>query len=503
MADNFTLSNHFKQRCNELNEYERERHEILSQCGKCANPLYADFRYDEICFALEKLKAKGIKLAALFNFQENVHNVIYPWNTEYNTLRQDVNRRFNVFPLIIVMAKTEQDVIDAYHFANTYNIEISLRSGAHSFEGFSLGEGMIIDQSNRKNVEICLKRRIIKIQPGALIGPLVDQLSKYGLTFPIGSCPNNGIAGYCLGSGIGSLIRMYGTGSDNILEAKILLANGKIVIVNKDHYSDLFWAIRGAGIGNFGIVLSLTLKVYPLKDVYIFSLSYEFKNIREVITTWFRWIQSNPIELTADFHAFNNRKSVSISGLYLKDDEEELKRLLKPLHIGKTTIKINKVPYVEAVKINSGKGRWQPFFKFKNAFVEKTFPSKALDIIEDFLSIGDGSDYLIVDNLGGLNDCISPNDSAFVHRNLLGWLHINAQWDNEKDMSEKIKWATDFYEQLSPYLSFEVYQNTPDLNITNYLQRYYGENLPRLVEIKKKYDPENVFHYPQSIPVEL
>lgn len=496
-------SNHFRQRCQNLIEYESEIYKILTQCGKCANPLYANFRYDEICFAFNKFKDKGITLDILFEFQEKVHDVVFPWNIEYNTLRQDVNRRFNVFPLIIVMAKTKHDIINAYKFARKYDIKISLRGGAHSFEAFSLTTGMIIDQSKRKKVEICRRKNIIKIEPGVLIGPLVDQLSKYGLAFPIGSCPNNALTGYSLGGGIGDLLRDYGTGSDNILEAEIMLADGKIVTANKDHYSDLFWAIKGAGIGNFGIVLSLTLRVFPLSHVYIFDLVYEFKDIKEVLYKWFHWIQTNPTELTGNFQAFNGRTSLSVTGLYLKNDPEELERLLRPMKIGNVKLTLKRVPYVEAVKINAGKGRWQPFFKFKNAFIERPFPDEALKIVEHFMSIGDGHDYLFIDSMGGINNRIAPSASAFVHRGFLAWLHMNAQWHDQKMGPAKLWWATEFYTQLLPYMSFQVYQNTPDLDITNYLERYYGENLPRLVEIKRKYDPENIFHYPQSIPTHL
>lgn len=496
-------TDHFKNRCNELIEFERERHNLLSQCGKCANVLYADFRYDEICFALERFKAHGLNIEILFAFQETTHTVIYPWNAEYNTLRQDVNRRFNVFPLIIVMAKTEKDVINAYNFARKYNIDISLRGGAHSFEAFSLSQGMIIDQSKRKKVNICRKKNVIQVEPGVLIGPLVDQLSKYGLAFPIGSCPNNAITQYALGSGLGDLLRDFGTGSDNILEARIMLADGKIVTANEDQYSDLFWALKGAGIGNFGIVLSLTLRVFPLSHVYIFDLIYEFKDIKEALYKWFHWIETIPTELTANFQAFNGKTLVSISGIYLKNDPEKLDRLLNPMKIGNVKVTSKRVPYVEAVKINAGKGRWQPFFKFKNAFISKPFPQKALEIVEHFMSIGDGRDYLFIDSMGGVNNCISPTATAFVHRGFLAWLHMNAQWDNEEMGKVKLWWVTTFYKELLPYMSFQVYQNTPDLAITDYLERYYGENLPRLVEIKKKYDPENIFHYPQSIPVEL
>lgn len=492
-----------QKRCQEILEHERERHVLLSQCGKCANVLYADFRFDEICLALDKFKSLGLDLDKLFEFQENVNGVVYPWNIEYNTLRQDVNRRFNVFPLVIVMCKTEKDVISAFRFARQYNIEISLRGGAHSVEGFSLiNTGMVIDQSRRKEVKI-YEEDIIKIEPGVLIGPLMDKISEFELAFPVGSCPNNGQSGFVLGGGLGRLDRQFGAGSDNILEAKILLANGKIIKANKEKHSDLFWALRGAGIGNFGIVLWLKLRVFNLSHVIRFEIEYDFKHIKEVIRRWFEWIKNVSLKITADCMAFNGKGRVLISGYYLKNDEEKLRRILKPIIIGNPKIDIERIPFIEAVKLDAGRGRYLPFFKFKNAFVECSFDEQALNIIEYFMSFGDGNDYFILDDLGGAVNRTPPEATAFVHRGFLAWYHTNTQWADQRMGPIKLSWSNAFYEALQPHLAFQVYQNIPDLEIDEPLERYYGENLPRLIKIKRKYDPENVFHYAQSIPPEL
>ena len=161
---------------------------------------------------------------------------------------------------------------------------------------------------------------------------------------------------------------------------------------------------------------------------------------------------------------------------------------------------IDRLPYVEAVRKASGTGRWLPFFKYKNAFVQESLPSAVSAIIKKYISKAGDFDYLAFDNLGGKNDESKPTDSAFVHRDLAAWFHVGAQWSNEQEEPEKLAWITSFYEELTPYLTFQVYQNTPDLALDHALERYYGENLPRLREIKTIYDPKNVFHYEQSIP---
>lgn len=495
------ILDHLKHRSKHLCAIEEKQLRILEQCGKCVNNLEANFRYDIVCQAFDKFKALGLNLKILFQFQKYVH-AIYPWNCEYDMFRFGVNRVFNVFPLIIVLTKSEEDVIQAFRFARKYNITISLRGGAHSFEGFSLTSGMIIDQSQRTCIKVCTDT--VRCEPGVLLGPLVEKLFAQHRTLPIGSCPNNAVTGYCYGGGMGLLTRIFGTGSDNIVQAKILLANGNIVIASETCHPDLFFALRGAGIGNYGIVLSTQFKTHPINKVWIFNLAFTLQQIKPVLTAWTPWITTNPLTISSDFIV--TQTECHIDGVYLGHSKEELEALLAPFTaLNPIKTEMQYVPYIEAVKIAAGKGRWLPFFKFKNAFLDKSNfdASKAADVITEFMLKATPIDYIIISQLGGVNDIIPPTSTAFVHRNKLAWVHINAQWEDQYQAASKYDWITSFYEHLLPYLDYQVYQNTPDLDIVDYLPRYYGENLPKLVDIKRKYDPENVFHYAQSIPVSL
>lgn len=518
------MSEHLESRFKCLIAHETKVHEILEQCGSPkhpADPLYANFRYDEICLALSQFRAIGLTLPVLLKFQLKVCGTVYPWNLEYNTLRQDVNRRFNVFPLIIVMASSECDVVTAYRFARKYNIPLALRSGSHCFEGFSLGPGMIIDQSRRCHVGINLKNRTYRVEPGVLIGPLVDILTKYQLGIPIGSCPNNGFTGFCLGGGISLVTKKYGTGSDNILEARILLANGTIVTANRKHHKSLYWALRGAGIGNYGIVLSMKCQAYPLKKVLIYTLSYRFDQLEDILPLWTQEVQrirSNH-DITSDIKIIGGRGPIQISGYVFNSNKKELEDFLKPFIALAQDYNIERVTYADGVRAFAGKGRWFPFFKFKNAFLKRAFSPEELSTIKEFMSQGDNRDYMVIDALGGVNDEIGVRETAYSHRNYLGWFHVNAQWQEQEEALKKLAWITKFYKSLAPEaslefsygvtgtlessLSFAVYQNAPDLMLTQSLVRYYAPNLSRLVRIKNRYDPANIFQYEQSIPPSL
>lgn len=488
-------------RCKELIFHEIERYKILEQCGRKSDVLYANFRYDEICFSFHKLREKGLNLKKLFKFQNLVHRVVYPWNTEYNTLRENVNRGFNVFPLVIVMAVKKKDVIAALAFARKYKLRISLRGGSHCYENFSIDGEIIIDQSHRKKFKLSEDLATVKVQPGVLLGPISDALYKKKRHLVIGSCPNNAVVGFTLGGGIGLFTRLNGVSSDNMVNATVLLADGRVVKANENKNQDLFWALRGAGNGNYGIILDIELKTHRINKIFYFTVKYPFNEIEAALALWTTWTQRVPITLLSDFFCNAGGSMPEIRGYFLGTRSELESLLTDPLSIKGAESSIEKMPYIEAVRRSAGIGRWLPFFKFKNAFTEAPFPPEALSIIKHFMSLDDHDSYFIIDSLGGFNDKIPPDATAFVHRGLPGWFHLNAQWSNQSLAPAKIAWVQSFYEALEPYLSKQVYQNTPDTSISDPLQRYYYTNLPRLIKIKREYDPENIFNYSQSIPL--
>ena len=501
MSKRFLKTLKHRRKCLWKNELDRLL--ILSQCGSNSNVLYADFRADEICLAYSKFLALGLNLDLLFRFQRKVP-AIYPWNLEYAALRFDVNRRYNVFPLIIVMAETDKDVTKSLSFALKWNIPIVARGGSHPFTGYSLrDDALIIDQSKRKN--ICIRENKVKVDAGVLLGPLLDTLYKRKLVLPAGTCPNNCIAGYTLGAGLGFLTRKYGMTCDSLTEVKTLLASGDIVTANKDINSDLFWASQGGGGGNFGIALSFTFNVYPIDLVYTLSFQYAFTSIQDVIRTWQTVSPTLPNDITLDFSAQSNKGSVNIAGQYLGYDRTVLDSLLIPFqNLNPIAVEIQQVPYIEAVKLFSGTGRWLPFFETKNAFIDTPLTDEALNIIEEFMSIGTGTDTLALDGIGGINNDIPSDVTAFPYREgIIGWCLINSQWQDQDKAAESISWLRSFSSLLLPYISNKVYVNAPDEYLDDYLVKYYSTNLPRLVSIKNKYDPTNVFNYPQSIPTSL
>lgn len=490
---------------------EKERNDILKQCGVLSDPLFANYRYDEICLAYHIYLEKGLTLEKLTRLQKKLP-IVYPWNIEYDALRINVNRRFNFFPIGIVMCNSECDVQNAFKFTQKYQIEIALRSGAHCFEPFSLTEGIIIDQSRRKKITLCEDK--VSLESGVLLGPLVSELVEKKKILSVGSCANNCITGFTLGGGIGLLERKFGLTCDSLLELRILLANGKIVTATKENkYSDLFWACQGGGGGNFGIVTNFTFQLQNLNKVGFFVLRYPYEKLADVYKVYQRVAPYTIDNLYIQLETRNNKGEVRIDGTFVPiseygaegyedDDMKILYYLLRDfLALGPESVIIDLVPYTEAARYFTGSGRWPIYFKAKNSFISTPLPDEAIDIIVSYLGKGSGTDTFGLMAMGGKINEVSNEETAFPYRRgTIYWLLINAKWNNPEDGPAHFEWANEFYNALVPYLPGHAYVNAPDLEIPNYLEEYYNGNLERLIEVKTKYDPKNIFHYRQSIP---
>lgn len=469
----------------------------LQQCRKDADILLDNFRNNTSCEVLKQFKAKGVSLQNLLDLQM-VIPIIYPWDKGYEELQFNVNRRFVLFPWGIVMAQTTKHVEIALEWCYKRKIQIALRSGSHCFENFSLtNNGIVIDQSRRTNISI--KDNIAVVESGVLQGRLQLELSKHNLAFVGGTCATVAASGLSLGGGIGFLARKYGLASDNLLEAEIVLYNGDVIRVNSKSHNDLFFALRGAGNSNFGIVTEFAFKVYNIPEVVVFDLIFPFEYLRIVIDIWQYWAPFTDDNLTTELSISNNR--IVITGQFI-GSKRDLKKLLQPLlELYPEEYTIKKMSFIDAVR-KFATEIFYPFFKAKNGFAKNFLSPPAIDIIYRYMQNAAQGDAVALDAFGGMVSRVPVNKTAFPHReNTLFWVHLQSNWHNQESSERKLEWISSFYNELSPYLS-GAYANAPDIDLTWPLERYYESNLPQLRKIKSKYDPENIFRYPQSIPPE-
>lgn len=487
--------------CSDKKE-ETKRLLLILESGKNLS-LHARFQNDIIYNSLIKFQDKHLEIKDLLKLQKRLP-ITYPWNPNYDSLREIVNRRFNIYPLGIVMAQKASDIQKTVLFCQSKGIPMGIRSGGHCFEGFCINDGIVIDQSSRTEVQLNLKTNQVRVQPGCLLGPTAEKISSYGLALPAGTNPSVGCVGLALGGGIGFLSRKFGLTTDNILEAKIILADGSKVKANEKENPDLFWATRGGGGSNFGIVTELILQLHVLPEVFIYEITYDFSQFKSALKVWQEWSYQITENLASEFHCYNKGSQVSISGECFPGDDNIniLYQLLSPVlqipHLQKVA---KRVPYLEAVKRWGGNGHWKNYFKSKNAFIKNLFPDSALDIMIKYISQGSGNDIFELTSLGGAVDT-PESTAAFAHRGYRSWMMINTHWDCVDQEKKEIEWSRNFYRELSPYLADAVYVNGPDRDLENPMFKYYGSNLPRLKEIKKRYNPSNSFNFAHAIPID-
>lgn len=454
------------------------------------------FRDDISCEVLERFHRHGLGLKQLLKLQRRLP-MVYPWDPTYDQLKYNVNRRFVFFPMAICLCQSSQDVVEVYRWARRHHLQVTIRTGSHCFESYSLSDGIIIDQSQRTKVQIQGKRAYL--EPGCLLGPTALALSKHDLAFAGGTCVNTAVAGLTLGGGIGFLTRRYGLSSDNLLEAEVLLANGELVRANRRQHSDLYWALRGAGNQNYGIVTGFVFRLHRVPRVTIFDLVYTPEQLRPVVQAWQDWAPFTVDEMTSELDVYQNR--VLVTGQMIGSPCQTA-RILKQAfgHIRpRPKIMIREVPFVDAVRHFGGRGRWMPFFENKSGFVRQPFPEAAIEIIQRYMQDGDEEDHVELNAFGGRVNRVAADATAFPHRDALFWCHLQKHFYDQDQAPKHLAWINNFYQELRPYLH-GAYINCPDRDLPQALQEYYGDNLTRLRQIKTKYDPENQFRYHQSIP---
>nr|UDO47133.1 fad/fmn-containing dehydrogenase [Pandoravirus massiliensis] len=282
---------------------------VRSQCGPCNDPLTVKSISNTWC---DILRDKGVSLECLCALARHV-DIRYPWDPSYNTARLVYNKRINVFPQAIVYAHSAEDVRRALAWTADHNVPFSVRSGGHSVEGYSMTTGVVIDLSRLNGLEVSPDAREVAIQAGSLIGPTYLRLQNGdqgtpetrghgpgGLIVPMGTCANVGVAGLVQGGGVGFLMRRWGLTCDSLVAAEVVLADGSLVRADAyGPHADLFWAMRGAGGGNFGIATRFVFATRHLTTVLLFEIAFDWADAVVVADAWQRWAPHAPTRLTS------------------------------------------------------------------------------------------------------------------------------------------------------------------------------------------------------------
>jgi FAD/FMN-containing dehydrogenase len=431
-------------------------------------------------------------------------HVVLPSDRDYDTARLDFNQRFDVFPQAIVYCQSAPDVASAVRWARARNVPISVRSGGHSYEAFSLGPGLVIDLGHLNGVVVDSARGIVVAQPGIRLLDFYRALSTHGVTVPGGTCAGVGLGGLTLGGGVGFLTRKWGLTSDNLLELELVDAWGNRRRASDAVNADLFWACRGGG-GSFGIVTALTFATHPIGDVAIFELEWPFARAGAVLAAWQQLAPFWPDELTASLEInAATTGTITSEGVWL-GSEGDLRARLQPLVAAAPPGRadIATMPYIDAAERFSAQSTL-PYFKAKSDYAGALLSAAAIDTIVRFMAASPTPHATVqFQAYGGAANRVAVADTAFPHRDRLFSLQYIAHWRDPRDEPACVAWIRDFYAAMRPFVSGDAYSNMCDVDLEDWPRAYYGANFARLVAVKGRYDPEDRFHFAQSIPPSL
>ncbi|WP_253800196.1 FAD-binding oxidoreductase [Kitasatospora paracochleata] len=460
--------------------------------------------------------------------------VILPGDVRYTPASRQYQPQFDtVRPAGVVYVANAQDVVTCLAFARRYAVTVALRSGGHSYGGWSAGPGLVLDVGRLNTVTAS--------GGGATVGAgtrLIDMytdLSGQGVTVPAGTCPSVGVAGLTMGGGVGVTCRAYGLTCDNLTGAQVVTADGRTLRVDAGADPDLFWALRGGGGGNFGVVTSLEFRTHPAVDCAYATLSWPWSSAAAVVRAWQAWAPSAPDQLWANLHldAWPDGRTAIGSTVNYLGSKSELGKLIDRLDVQPSSVSLHAKPYLDTMQVMGGVSGWSQAAAHLAGTLPGQDPQGRLTRVSyasrsDFYtrSISDtgiatlvaglgryartapqgGSATVAFDALGGAVNRIPPGDTAFVHRSALFLAQYSAYFPEAgptytSGVDQSRVWLDDVWSAMRPYAGGEAYQNYLDPQLSTWEQAYYGANAARLRQVKRSYDPTGLFRFPQGVPV--
>jgi hypothetical protein len=459
----------------------------------------------------------------------STHSLFRPRDRGYAEASHLFQPRFDSLePAGIAYCSTSADVATCLNFVRTFRLPVRVRSGGHSNAGWStVTGGVVIDVSAMNSVSF--GDQTVTVGAGLDLIQFFASLAGNGVAVPAGSGPTVSIAGLTLGGGIGALSRRYGTTSDNLAGVDLVTADGSLLTCDDTQNSEVMWASRGGGGGNFGVVTALTFATHSVPRLCEYSLTWPWADAASVVGAWQSWAPfapdalSSTLGLTADFGA---SPSLTLRGTYagaLDGLERHLDRLYEQVGSGPATVVARLESYLGAMRVETGcagipmeacrTGAGGQLTRVPS-FAKSDFFTMPLDqngIRVLLASIGrirgikgaaGGVGSVELDALGGAINRVAPQATAFVHRDALFLAQYSTSWTSRgarAGVDNQHAWLRACHRSLRRHASRQAYQNYVDPDLRDWQRAYYGANYPWLRLVKTALDPGNLFQFPQSI----
>jgi FAD/FMN-containing dehydrogenase len=432
--------------------------------------------------------------------------LLTPADPGYDAARTIHNGLIDKRPALIARCVTTADIVDAVNAAREAGLEISVRGGGHNIAGQAVTEGgLMIDLSLMKGIHVDPTRCTVRAQGGVTVRELDRANGVFGLATPSGVVSSTGIAGLTLGGGLAWLMGRYGMAIDNLLSAEVVLASGDVVTASQEGDADLFWAIRGGG-GNFGVVTSFEFRAHPVASVLSGPVLHTLDAAPELLAFYRDFSAGAPDELgtqAAFLHApdGSGAKLCGAAICHCGEDPRRADADLRPLRdFGSPAADlIERVPYPVA---NTGAdwlfepgrhGYW------KSAFFSELSDAAIAVLVDAFERAPSDKCALIIEGFVGEATRVEPTATAYPHRQPGHNLLLISQWTDPVDSDAGIAWARSTFDALTPHMAERSYTNYLPADDHDRVRQAFGVNYERLIELKRRYDPDNLFHLNQNI----
>ncbi|MFE6775923.1 FAD-binding oxidoreductase [Streptomyces sp. NPDC057702] len=457
--------------------------------------------------------------------------LIRPSDADYAQARQLYNPRFDhQRPAAVAYVAHTSDIAECLAFARRHGTPVAIRSGGHSYAGYSGGtDRLVIDVSRLKSIRT--GAGTATIGAGAKLIDVYADLGAHGVTIPAGSCPTVGISGLTLGGGHGVVSRAYGLTSDSLVGATLVTADGRTVQTSKDREADLFWALRGAGNGNFGVVTELRFRTHRAAPGVTAYLTWPWTRAAAVLRAWQTWGPAQPDEIWSSVHfsATSGRTpTVSVSAFSLGtygDLQNAVDRLADAAGAPAKSVSLRRRGYLDAMRGYAGcatsstaqchlpgttPGRTaagtlrRETYGARSDFFDRSLNQQGvralLDQVERYgRGSGGGSVSVALTALGGAVNRVAPLATAFVHRRSRMLAQYTAAWPVGRPGTAQTSWLDSAHAAMRRHASGAAYQNYTDAGLKDWRTAYYGPAANRLTTVKKRYDPHRLFTFPQAL----
>jgi FAD/FMN-containing dehydrogenase len=414
----------------------------------------------------------------------------------------------NKQPALIVRCRGVADIINSVNFARTHDLLVAVRGGGHNVAGNATCDGgLVIDLSEMRSIRVDSSQRTARAEAGATWGEFDRETQVFSLATPGGQISTTGVAGLTLGGGWGHLARRFGLVSDNLISADLVTADGEFLTTSRTQCPDLFWGLRGGG-GNFGIVTSLEYQLHPVGAVMGGIVAYPMEQAKEALRLFRDLTARAPDELATDIVLITMPDGTPVVGMVVcyTGPSEEGERLLRPLKSFTPVVMdaVGPITYLTAQKLVDDfypKGLQN---YWKSSFLGEISDGVIDTIVNYCLNRPSPMCHgLIEHQLGGAVSRIGNDETAFNHRNVEYSFMSIGQCAEAEGAEACIRWAREFWEAMQPYATGGVYVNylgqETDEGADRIKAAYGSEKYQKLVALKKKYDPSNMFRLNQNI----